>query len=185
MSFGGGRDREELASYNPQEYLESDDPDNLMGCHKGIYGGLNVSNAQPGFFYAWADDSPRSLLIAKQQRYQVVSAQDPEMAGYRKMVAHDQRSDLDSTNSGFAGVVLVRRSARDEAWIRNIEAEKRHALLRSGDTEQAYLNSQSADEVRQGGKRFLRPDPRSYATEGPSEAAPVVESWSPNHGISS
>jgi len=182
--IGGGRDRADLRSYNPSGYEESDDPNKMMGCHVGAFAGLNICNAQPGMFYAWGDDSRKGLMQARIKGYQVVSHEDPELAAYHRMTTH-QHQDLDSASTGFPGVVLLRRSARDERRVRAEEQEIQDALLRSGTTEEAYLSGATAQEIQSGGERFQRNDHRSYTTEGESESSPVVESWTPSRGISS
>jgi hypothetical protein len=182
--LGGGRDRADLTPYDPEAFLESDDPNDLMGCHTGSFMGLNVSNPQPGFFYAWADDSRAGMMRARIKGYHVVGAEDPEMAGYRRMSGHDHQ-DLDSANTGFPGVVLVRRSAKDERRIKEEEQVKRDDLLRSGATEEAFLDGASAQERQLSGERFVRPDHRSYSTTGVGENSQVIDAWTPSRGISS
>ncbi len=182
--LGGGRDRSDLKPYDPEAYLESDDPNDMMGCHTGSFQGLNVANAQPGMFYAWADDSRQGLMRARINGYQVVSSEDPEMAGYRRMSGHDHQ-DLDSASTGFAGVILVRRSAKDEKRVRDEEQVRRDDLLRSGATEEAFLDGATESEKQHSGQRFVRSDHRTFTTEGESENSKVIDSWSPARGISS
>lgn len=182
--IGGGRDREDLRPYDPEAFLESDDPNDMMGCHVGSFMGLNVSNPQPGMFYAWADDSRAGMMRARIKGYHVVGAEEPEMAGYRRMSGHDHQ-DLDSASAGFPGVVLVRRSAKDERRVREEEAVKHNDLLRSGATEEAYLDGATDQEIQHSGQRFVRPDHRSYRTAGESENSQIVDAWTPSRGISS
>jgi len=182
--IGGGRDRADLKAYDPEAYLESDDPNSMMGCHVGGFAGLNIANAQAGFIYAWADDSRAGLMRARLNGYQVVSKEDPEMAGYNRISGHDHQ-DLDSASAGFPGVVLVRRSAEDERRVRAEEAERHNNLLRSGATENAFLDGGSDAERQHSGKRFMRDDHRSYTTRGESENSEVTSSWTPSRGISS
>ena len=156
----------------------------MMGCHVGSFQGLNVANPQPGFFYAWADDSRAGMMRARINGYHVVSAEDPEMAGYRRMSGHDHQ-DLDSASSGFPGVVLVRRSAKDERRVREEEQVKHDALLRSGASEEAYLDGATVDEMQHSGKRLVRDDHRSFSTRGTSEESGIVDAWTPSRGISS
>ncbi len=183
--IGGGRDRKDLESYNPDAFLQSDDPNDMMGCHVGGFAGLNIANPQPGQFYAWADDSRQGLMRARLNGYHVVQADDPEMAAYNTMLEHDDQQDLDSANAGFPGVVLVRRSAKDERRVRAEEQSRRDDLLRSGGAERAFLDGATQQERNSGGHRFMREDNRSYSTSGESPDSPVVESWSPDRGISS
>ena len=178
--FGGGRDRSELINYNPEAYNDSDDPNRRMGCHKGMYEGLNIVNAQPNFFYAWAPTNERALLSARMKGYEVVSGSDPERAGYRLDPSHDQQ-DLDSSNSGFPGVVLVRRTAEAERRVRSEEKALSDQLMRGGD--EAYLRGGSEQERQHGGKRFRKVDHRSYATAGDNPDGPVQDAWTPDCGI--
>ena len=108
--IGGGLDRKDLQPYNPDAHDESTDPNKSMGCHVGLFAGLNVDNAQPGWVYAWADSSPRGIRMARLQRYIVVQEGDPERAAYKNDPNHSY-SDLDSANTAYPGVVLVKRSA--------------------------------------------------------------------------
>ncbi len=182
--LGGGRDRADLTPYDPEAFLESDDPNDMMGCHVGGFQGLNVANPQPGFFYAWADDSRQGLMRARINSYHVVTNDEPEMAGYRRMSGHDHQ-DLDSASTGFPGVVLVRRSAEDERRVREEEQVKRDNLLRGGASEQAYLDGATTEEMQHSGKRFVRDDHRTFTTRGVGEDSGVVDAWTPSRGISS
>ncbi len=184
--IGGGLDRKDLQNYDPDAMNESDDPHRSMGCHVGLYAGLNVDNPQPGCHYSWADSSPRGLREARLLRKHVVTIDDPEMAAYRNNPEDTTTSGaIDSSNSGYPGVVLVKRSAEDERMIRDEEARQRASLLRSGDTERAYQNGATASEIQHGGTRFQREDHRTYATDGPSADGRMVDSWTPDRGISS
>ena len=182
--FGGGLDRADLAPYNPEEFDDSDDPNMMMGCHIGRFRGLNIANPQPGCIYAWADDSQSGIILARSNYYQVVSQEDPEMAAYHKLAGHDHQ-DLDSAHSGFPGLVLVRRSAKDERQIRDEEQSRRDELLRSGASEQAYLDGSTANELQSGGERFIGKEHRSFSTRGTSEDSEIISSWTPSRGISS
>lgn len=183
--IGGGSDRADLKSYDPEQYLESDDPNDMMGCHVGDFLGLNIINAQPGKFYAWCDDSQKGLMRARYKSYQVVHKDDPEMAGYQRIAGYDHQ-DLDSASTGFPGVVLVRRSAKDEKRVRAEEQSRRDDLFRSGNSADGYLSGATAEEISQGGERFKRKEHRSFRTTGTSEDSPeVLEPWTTDRGISS
>jgi len=181
---GGGRDREELNNFNPDAYHQSDDPDKMMGCHKGDFAMLNIRNAQPGDTYSWANDTPTDVMKARMTGKRVVHADDPERAGFADMLGYDEGS-LDSTGAGPPGVVLMKRSAKDERRVREEQQSQREKLLRSGDAEQNYINRASADEAQFGGKRFMRDDHRTYVTDGPKETGRQVDAWRPgSRGIS-
>ena len=180
---GGGRDRSDLQSYNPDAFLQSSDPDEMMGCHVGRFAGLNVMNPQPGYFYSWADESRQGKIQARLNKWHIVQPDDPERAGYEAMLGHDHQ-EIDSASSGYPGVVLVRRSAKDEKLIRDEEAAKRLNLLRSGPDE-AYLHGGSAMELQKGGRRTIGDNHRTHRTSGEDENSAVTETWTPDRGISS
>lgn len=182
--IGGGHDLSELDSYDPEAYLQDDNPNRLMGCHKGAFIGLNVQNAQPGRHYYWGKDDPQSILKARVQGRHVVSADDPERAGYNSIEGFDH-VDNDSASSGYPGLVLMYRTDEDERRVIEEQAAFRDNVLRGGANEQGFLNGASADEINAGGQRFKRPDHRSFVTDGPSESGTVLESWTPDQGISS
>ncbi len=176
---GGGRDRAELRGFNPDRYLEDDDPNKTLGCHKGLSAGLNIRNAQPGWYYSWADTTdPRNILKARQNLKQVVQAEDPERAGYADMLGFDN-NEMDSANTGMSGVVLVKRSTRNERRVKAEEQKRRENLLRRGDAERNYRAQASDVEIASGGRRLQREDHRSYATEGPSDTGRQLDSWTP------
>jgi hypothetical protein len=175
--IGGGLDLADLAGFDPDAYLESDDPNRSMGCHVGLFSGLNIDRAQTGYIYAWANDTPQGIRVAQINRYQVVQAGDPEMAAYENDPENTTSSGaVDSSKSGYPGLVMVRRSANDERVIRAEEARQREALLRGGDTDRNYES---------GGSIYQTDQHRMHATEGPSAEGRVLESWAPNRGISS
>ncbi len=183
--IGGGSDRSDLKPYDPEAFLESDDPDAMMGCHVGRFAGLNILNPQPGFVYAHADSSRDGVMQARLQKYQVVSKEDPEKAGYLKMSGYDHQ-DLDSASTGYPGLVLVRRSAEDERQIREEEQVRRDDLFRSGNSEAGFVSGATAAEIQAKGQRFKLDDHRTYRTTGTSEDSPVVpERWTSDRGISS
>ncbi len=183
--IGGGSDRSDLNPYDPEAFLESDDPNDMMGCHVGRFAGLNIMNAQPGFIYAWADSSRDGITLAKLNGYQVVSKEDPERAGYLKMSGFDHQ-DLDSASTGYSGLVLVRRSAKDERQVREEEQVRRDDLFRSGNSEAGFLGGATAAEIQAKGERFKGKEHRTYRTTGTSEDSPVVpERWTSDRGISS
>ena len=180
--FGGGRDREELEAYNPEEYLASDDPHRRMGCHKGMYSGLNIKNAQTGMFYAWADTDPRALLMARMNGYEVVTSDMPERAAYSSDPSHDHQ-DTDSTSTGFPGVILMRRTAENERRVRAEEQAQADLLMRGGD---GYLNGGSQLERNAGGTRFSGAPGmthRTHATEGPNPDGRTLDAWTTSDGI--
>ena len=183
MSTGPGKDRRDLQSYNPEAFNQSDDPHDMMGCHVGGYAGLNISNPQPGFFYAWADDSRKGQMLARLNGYHEVKPGDPESAAYKIMMEDHQ--ELDSSSHRFPGLVLVRRSAKDERRIRKEEQVRRDDLLRSGVAERGYLHGGSAQEIASGGTRLMRDTHRTFTTVGEHEDSMQVESWTPDRGISS
>ncbi len=182
--IGGGRDRSDLESYNPDSFDESSDPNAMLGCHVGGFAGLNIVNPQPGRHYAWADDSPRGRMRSLHKGYIQVAADSPELAGYHHMLGHDHM-DLDSANTGFHGVVLVWRSTKDEKRVRAEEQVLRDDLLRSGASEETFLKGATAQEIEQGGSRYKRPEHRSYTTAGEGENSEVTSSWTYDSGISS
>ncbi len=180
---GGGRDRSDLQSYDPERYLQSDDPNEMMGCHVGRFAGLNVMNAQPGRFYSWADESRQGIIQARLKHWKIVQPDDPERAGYTAMLGHDHQ-EIDSASSGYPGLVLVWRSAEDERQIRDEEDANRQNLLRSGPDE-AYLRGGSAMEVQKGGRRTMGDNHRTHRTAGEDEGSQVTDAWTPDRGISS
>jgi len=187
MISGGGRDRSELENYtdfDPETHMGIDSMTTMIGCHRGKFVGLNVSNPQTGWHYSWAEDDKRSVMSARMDKKQVVQSDDPEMAVYRELADHDH-VDIDSSNTGYPGVVLMKRSAENERMIRADEQSRRDALLRGGDTEAQYRSKATADELAMKGRRFAREDHRSnYATTGTDPESPVVP-WRPSDGISS
>lgn len=182
--IGGGLDRRDLESYNPDSFLESDDPNDMMGCHVGGFAGLNIANPQPGWFYAWADDSRHGKLRARLNGYIEVKAEDPENAAYSKMIGFDHQ-ELDSASTGYPGLVLVKRSAEDERRVRAEERARHDDLLRSGAAERGYLHGGSAQEVASGGQRTMQQTHRTFTTAGEGEDSQVTASWTPDRGISS
>jgi len=175
--IGGGLDLKDLAGFDPDEYNDSDDPNRSMGCHVGLFAGLNVDRAQTGYIYAWADDTPQGVRVARLNRYQVVQSGDPEMAAYENDAENTTASGaIDSSKSGYPGLVLVRRSAKDERMIRDEEALQRAALLRSGDTDRQYES---------GGSIHQTDEHRMHVTEGPNADGRTLDVWAPNRGISS
>jgi len=174
--IGGGLDRADLVGFDPEAYECSDDPNKSMGCHVGLFAGLNVDNAQPGFIYAHADSTPQGVRVARLNRYEVVQAGDPEFAAYENDPENTTASGgIDSSRSGYPGLVLVRRSAQNERVIRDEEAKQRSLLLRGGDTE----------EYESDGLRFQSDEHRMHVTEGPNAEGRVLDFWTPNRGISS
>lgn len=181
--IGPGLDRGDLESYNPQNFTESFDPNELMGCHKGRYAGLNISNPEPGENYAWADSSPKGLMQAQLKGYRVVPPESSAQPGYATMDAFNHM-DIDSASSGYPGLILVSRSAENERVIQAEEDEKREDLLRSGAAEAAFLEGGTAAEAQTGSERFKGKDHRTFRTEGESESSKVVDSWTVADGIS-
>lgn len=180
----GGRDLSELEPWDPEEF-DPDNPESMMGSHVGHFVGLNILNAQPGFTYAWWGSGKE--IQAKLKGYEVVTQDSPERAAYQKLADHDH-VDLDSTQAGYPGLVLVRRRIDKERQFREAEQEEHRRLMRGGASENAYLNGGSAAEARynQPGRptRFMRDDHQTVITEGYGEDAAAVESWSPSQGIS-
>jgi hypothetical protein len=181
--LGGGRDRKDLIGWDPDQFEASTDPAKAAGCHTGKFSGLNVQNPQPGWEYAHARDTREGITEARLNRYQVVQQGDPELAAYQND-PNSPFSDTDSAAAGYPGVVFVRRSPEDSRLIRGEEQKKRDALMRGGDTEQAFLSGRSAAEESSGGKRFISPDHRSHTTSGYDEGSEVIDSWTPDRGIS-
>ena len=181
--FGGGRDRSELESYNPEAYSDSDDPNRRMGCHRGRFVGLNIQNAEPEFFYAWADSDERELLAARHNYYEVVT---DDMGGTHSAAAADPHHDhptIDSTSAGFPGVILVRRTAENERRVRAEEQAQADLLMRGGDS---FLHGGSQIERAAGGTRFSGAPGfthRSHATEGPDPDGVTLDAWTTSSGI--
>jgi len=176
---GGGKDRADYDNYSPDRYLQDDDPDKVMGCHKGPFAILNVKNPVPGWTYAHASSDPRKLHEARINRWQVIQADDPERLAAEEVLGYDNNNDMDSTRTGMPGVVFVKRSPEDERRVREEEAKRHSQLLRDGDAETNYTSRATAQEQQQGGKRLIRDDHRTYATNGQDAEGPQTDSWTP------
>lgn len=109
-NLGGGGNREMLRPLTPRGTIQHDLSDTeIIGNHKGVFGGLNVANPQPGFAYQWERNTPRDLFLARQRGWQVVQTGDPDGAAWQLTdeVDSDRPTPLD-TSDVFNDVVLVR-----------------------------------------------------------------------------
>lgn len=183
MSSGGGRDRSDYENFNPDQYLDDDNPNKAQGCHKGSFAGLNIVNAQPETFYGWGNNTRKGVLEARIKGYRVISGDDPERAGSDHILGFDHQ-DLDSSNTQFPGVVMMKRTARDERRVREEEKTRNESLLRGGTAESGYKAKATALEVQSGGRRFQREDHRTYTTGTSDPDGPVADAWIPDHGNS-
>jgi hypothetical protein len=181
----------DLEPLNFEGNRELDNPEASYGCHGGDSAGLNIWNPQEGFVYSWANDNPRDRLLVRQRGGQIVQGDDSEMAAYQQMVGHTQ-TDLDSAQTGYPGVILVRTPIEIERRRREEEGRRRRALLRGGGAETAFMQSglrdpeeaAAAASAGRTGLRFARKDHGTRVTAGPGEEAPVVDHWVPGDGIS-
>ena len=189
--LGGGSDRLDLEPLNFEGNRDLDNLDASYGCHAGDSAGLNVFNPQVGFVYSWANDNARDRLLVRQRGAQIVQSGDPEMAAYQSMIGHTA-TDLDSAQTGYPGVILVRTPIEIERRRRGEEAQRRRALLRGGGAESSYIqsglrNPEEATARASAGRtslRFARRDHGTRVTAGSGEEAPVVDAWGPGDGIS-
>lgn len=189
--LGGGSDRLDLEPLNFEGNRELDNLEASYGCHAGEYAGLNIFNPQPNFVYSWANDNDRDRLLVRQRGGQIVQAGDPEMAAYKAMVGHGQ-TDLDSAQTGYPGILLVRTPIEIERRRREEEDRRRQALLRGGGAEATYIQRglRNPEEVAAGAAagrtslRFARRDHVTRVTAGPHEEAPELDAWGPGDGIS-
>ena len=180
----GGRDLADLEPWDPESF-DPDNPHSMMGNHTGQFLGLNIQNPQPGFIYAhW---TPHKILQARLKGYEVVTSEMPERCASHQIEDTDH-VDVDSTQAGYPGLVLVRRPISEERRLREEEAEEHRRLMRDGAAESAYLNGKTAVEAqysRPGREtRFIREDHQTVVTDGFGDDARHIESWSPNQGIS-
>ncbi|MCP4113855.1 MAG: hypothetical protein GY737_00340 [Desulfobacteraceae bacterium] len=202
MNLGGGKDRLNLAPLRPDgsRYMEdfseefignedewvdivAHDPSNYVGCHVGDYMGLNVFNAKPEMTYSWAVDKDVARLAAAQRGAEIVQAEDQEMAAYRLM-SSNYSTPLDSSNSGYPGMVLLRTPNDVERARREREQALHQKRFRSGVAENTYKEGSNSSEVsaahaaNRDALRFARRDHRTKVVAGATEDADTLLSWS-------
>jgi len=189
--LGGGGDRLELEPLNFEGHRELDNLDASFGSHVADSAGLNLFNPQEGFVYSWANDNARSRLQVRQRGGIIVQSGDPEMAAYHEMVGHTA-TDLDSSQTGYPGVILVKTPIEIERRRREHEGQLRRKLLRGGGAESNYAESglrdpREAEASAAAGRtslRFTRRDHKTHIAAGPGDDAQVLDAWGPGDGIS-
>jgi hypothetical protein len=166
--LGGGMDLgwcERLDSdgnRNPHMGVE----EGVVGCHVGVYAGLNLYNAQPGNEYQWMmnpsrmGSSPADSLQIHQLGGSVVQGDDPEYAAFNKMEGM-QASPLDTSNI-FNELVLVRIPEARMAERRRENVEKNAKMLRAG-PEESFV-SRASDRERD--ERYQGRGPTRFAMRG-------------------
>jgi len=178
---GGGRDRSWLEPLSEEGRIQTDDInlENMIGCHKGVYMGLNVVNPQPGYSYVWERRKPGDILRARQQGGQVVTREDPEYAALNTL-EDDYSTPLDNSDV-YQDVVLVRYTDESIRRRREQEAETAQEMFRGGAAQYASRADQLEKTYSRGlPTRFQRAD-HSIDFEG--EGGETVDHWSPDQGV--
>jgi len=186
--LGGGTDREWC------ERLDSDGNRNphigveeqVVGCHVGVYAGLNLYNAQPGWEYQWmmnpsrTGSSPADSLQIHQIGGKVVQADDPEFAAFNKMEGM-QASPLDTSNI-FNELVLVKIPAERMAKRRQENVDKNARMLRAGPEESFVRQASDVESERYQGRGPTRFAMRGHQTQF-NHDRDTVEVSLPDSGI--
>lgn len=169
--LGGGGERDWLIPLDPQgnKSMEADGIfENTVGCHTGLFAGLNIINPQPGYEYQWMLNPSRmgadvsdSLAIHELGGI-VVVADDPEFAAYQKMQGMDA-SPLD-TSTVFKELVLVRVPEARMRQRREAQVEANLRQLRGG-PEESFVSKASAEEIQAGQGAPTRFRSRRHQTE--------------------
>jgi hypothetical protein len=139
--FGAGNDRLELEPLDPDgnRKMDLDNPEEgevqTIGCHTGMYAGLNVMNPLPDHVYMWANDNPRDRLMVAQRGGQIVQGDDPELA------AEEQRR-RDSLLRGPDDYIEDGKRNADE-----MDAGHRHGGLRYSRMDHRFKATAGPDEA--------------------------------------
>lgn len=168
---GGNR-----TEYDTSDYEAEFDPTQMIGCHSGRFGVLNVAG-QPGFAYCWANNNPRDLYNERLRGGQVVQAEDPEFAALKFQIGG--AGQIDSAVL-FQDCVLVRYPIEAKRQER-AEIEQLNLKQVRG-AEAQFAEGASAAEraaTRRGPSRFRTDDHRVEYYSG----GDVVGEWTPNDGI--
>ena len=182
MSFGGGKEREWLKPLTPEGHLDTDEPDldSMIGCHTGVFQGLNVLNPQPGFEYVWERNRGPELAKARMRGGQMVGADDPERAAMDKLMSSHGRTSMDSSDV-YGDVVLFKYPESAMRAIREREGAKAQAMMRGGAAEYADRASEIERQMSRGmPSRFKRGD---HALRTMDSNENVVDHWTPDDGI--
>jgi hypothetical protein len=186
--LGGGMDLgwcEQLDSdgnRNPHMGVE----EGVVGCHVGVYAGLNLYNAQPGNEYQWMlnpsrqGSSPADSLQIHQIGGQVVQGDDPEYAAFAKMEGM-QASPLDTSNI-FNELVLVRIPEARMAQRRQENIDKNAKMMRAGPEESFVSRASDTESERYQGRGPTRFAMRGHQTQF-NHDRDTVEVSLPDSGI--
>jgi hypothetical protein len=185
--LGGGKDREWLRPLTDEGSVDVDgspELDNLVGCHKGPFIGLNIPNPEAGFEYVWENRKPSEVMRAKMRGGIRVSAQDPEAVALRAFqdehVGKNESSELDS-HYDFNDVTLFKYPVAAIRRIREEEQARAGAMMRGGAAEFADRASAIEQHMSRGkDTRFRRKD---HGMQLVDRAENVLDEWKPEDGI--
>ena len=152
MAMQGGGDRTWLKPMSPNGSFNerTDDDAEIVGCHKGFYGGLNIANPEPGFTYQWIRNDPRDVYLARQRGWQAVDTEGTDKPAFMLGINGDDSetpTQLD-TAAVFQDILLVRMPEETHQRINEELREKAKAQLRNGTD--AFLDGADAAEMATG-----------------------------------
>ena len=137
---GGGLPREWLRPLRPDGNLN--DPNDALGCHRGDFEHMNVVNAQPGFSYYYAKNSPGAITSLMRRGYELVTSDHPERLGD---VYNPNHGSNPTGLQAFGELVLMRIPTERAARERQKEAEQIKSQL-SGATKE-FLDESDVDTL--------------------------------------
>lgn len=175
--LGGGKSREWLRPLTPEGRLDTDDPnlDDMVGCHKGDFVGLNVINPDPGFEYVWELNRPRDIMRAKMRGGIRVGADEPESAAMAHLTDSTD-TPVDGYHT-FGDVTLFKYPIDKIAKIRAEESARAQAMMRGGAAEFVSKATKLEQEMSRG--QATRFKARNHGLQYLDGQENVVDTWNP------
>ncbi len=151
-----------------------------LGCHTGNAAGFNIVNPQPGYTYAWENNTEADRIRAKMRGGEFVQPGDQESSTLSRMAGLYGDGFGDGTTQ--RGLVLVRYS--EDAVRQRREAEQAKAeAIRTGGAEEFLRGITNAEAEASGGEhtrfRHKSHSLTTYSDGGKNQ----ISHWSPEDGI--
>lgn len=170
--LGGGSDLEWLEPLDSEGNRRADHlpvEGQMVGCHVGVFAGLNLMNAQPGFEYQWmlnpsrSGANPADSLQIHMIGGQIVKDGDDEFAAFKVMEGMES-SPLD-TSTMYKELVLVRIPVERQRARMAAVQKKNARMLRKGPEESFVGRASALESERYSGRGPTRFALRDHQTE--------------------
>jgi hypothetical protein len=183
VGLGGGYDRAWLKPASPDGNTtgDSEDFDNVLGCHTGPHAGLNVFNPQAGWVYVHERNTPVDQMAARAKGGIPVQGDDPEYLQLRNM--HQDGPQPIDTSQIYNDCILFKYPEERIREIREQEQRRAQAMMRNGSDDFMGRVTAAEQEMdpRGRGTRFAFSDHRMDFKD--EKTGDTWDEWTPDQGI--